>query len=97
MLPIRSKEHPAKLARARRRFGKGLGFISKIAAHEANKFNAAPLVQLKKDVRRLLEEHKVGPLPSLASVVYHGFDHGKVRERRGEGGDCKGVSGDNPL
>ncbi|GMI38379.1 hypothetical protein TeGR_g13292 [Tetraparma gracilis] len=58
-------------------FGKGLGFISKIAAHEANKFNAAPLVQLKKDVRRLLEEHKVGPLPSLASVVYHGFDHDK--------------------
>jgi hypothetical protein len=54
-------------------------------------------VRLKADVRRLLEEHKVGPLPSLASVVYHGFDHGKVRERRGEGGDCKGVSGDNPL
>jgi hypothetical protein len=63
------------------KFRKGMGYANKIVAGEAVKSNATPLVQLKRDVRRLLEEHKYGPLPPLASVAYKGFDwNGKYDE-----------------
>ena len=56
------------------KFAKGLGFVNKIAAGEAERYNAAPLVQLKRDVRRLLEESKYGLLPPLPEVTHRGFD-----------------------
>jgi hypothetical protein len=52
------------------KFAKGLGFVNKIAAGEAKRYNAAPLVQLKRDVRRLLEESKYGLLPPLPSTGF---------------------------
>jgi hypothetical protein len=47
-----------RLNRMDPKFGKGLGFVNKIAASKATQYNAAPLVSLKRDVERLTQEYK---------------------------------------
>jgi hypothetical protein len=64
-----------RLNRVDPKFSKGLGWVNKIAAAEATKYNASPLVALKRDVERLVQEYKTKNGPSLSEVTFKGFDH----------------------
>ena len=53
------------------KFGKMLGFVNKLASAKAGELIASPIVEMKRNVERLLKEYL---LPPLAEVAYKGFN-----------------------
>jgi hypothetical protein len=52
-------------------FGKGLGFVNSFMAEKASETIAAPLVQLKRNVERIMEDYAA----PLSEVTFKGFNH----------------------
>ena len=48
-----------------------LGFVNKLASAKAGELIASPIVEMKRNVERLLKEYL---LPPLAEVAYKGFN-----------------------